>query len=305
MPINYSDHQLKLSLRGSKVLIVDDQLLSIIVLRKILSVHFNIVTASSGEEAISICKRSPPDIILLDINMEGMSGIETCLKLKNTSETQSIPVIFVTSFENQEEECWEAGAVDYIKKPINPETLFRRVRAHITMKIQHDLLNQKVFLDDLTKVFNRRYFDAHFSKMERSALREKVDYALLLIDIDYFKQYNDIYGHVQGDTVLNLVAQTITNSLQRPTDFVARYGGEEFVVVLPHTSIEGAICVADKIKKNVIDLGILHKYSEYEFVTISIGGSTLQPYESNKNTLQLADEKMYESKKQGRNQVCF
>ncbi|MEL0638989.1 diguanylate cyclase [Pseudoalteromonas aliena] len=305
MPINYSDHQLKLSLRGSKVLIVDDQLLSIIVLRKILSVHFNIVTASSGEEAISVCKQNPPDIILLDINMEGMSGIETCLKLKNTSETQSIPVIFVTSFENQEEECWEAGAVDFIKKPINPETLFRRVRAHITMKLQHDLLNQKVFLDDLTKVFNRRYFDAHFSKMERSALREKVDYALLLIDIDYFKQYNDIYGHVQGDTVLNLVAQTITNSLQRPTDFVARYGGEEFVVVLPHTSIEGAICVADKIKKNVIDLGILHKYSEYEFVTISIGGSTLQPYESNKNTLQLADEKMYESKKQGRNQVCF
>lgn len=305
MPINYSDHQLKLSLRGSKVLIVDDQLLSIIVLRKILSVHFNIVTANSGEEAISVCKQNPPDIILLDINMEGMSGIETCLKLKNTSETQSIPVIFVTSFENQEEECWEAGAVDFIKKPINPETLFRRVRAHITMKLQHDLLNQKVFLDDLTKVFNRRYFDAHFSKMERSALREKVDYALLLIDIDYFKQYNDIYGHVQGDTVLNLVAQTITNSLQRPTDFVARYGGEEFVVVLPHTSIEGAICVADKIKKNVIDLGILHKYSEYEFVTISIGGSTLQPYESNKNTLQLADEKMYESKKQGRNQVCF
>ena len=179
-------------------------------------------------------------------------------------------------------ECWEAGAVDFIKKPINTETLFRRVRAHITLKLQHDLLNQKVFLDDLTKVFNRRYFDAHFSKMERSALREKVDYALLLIDIDYFKQYNDLYGHVQGDTVLNLVAQTITNSLQRPTDFVARYGGEEFVVVLPHTSTEGAICVADKIKKNIIDLKILHEYSEYGFVTISIGGSTLQPYESNK-----------------------
>ena len=141
--------------------------------------------------------------------------------------------------------------------------------------------------------------------MERSALREKVDYALLLIDIDYFKQYNDIYGHVQGDTVLNLVAQTITNSLQRPTDFVARYGGEEFVVVLPHTSTEGAICVADKIKQNVADLEILHKYSEYDFVTISIGGATLQPYVNNKNTLQIADEKMYESKMQGRNKVCF
>ena len=259
MPINYSDHQLKLSLKNSKVLVVDDQLLGLIVLKKILSEHFSVTTTSCGEDAIEICKHNPPDIILLDINMEGMSGIETCLKLKNISETQDIPVIFVTSSENQEEECWEAGAVDFIKKPTNSETLYRRVRAHITMKLQHDLLNQKVFLDDLTKVFNRRYFDAHFSKMERSALREKVDYALLLIDIDYFKQYNDLYGHVQGDTVLNLVAQTITNSLQRPTDFVARYGGEEFVVVLPHTSIEGAICVADKIKQNVVDLGILHR----------------------------------------------
>ncbi|MBH0021060.1 diguanylate cyclase [Pseudoalteromonas sp. SWXJ133] len=305
MPINYSDHQLKLSLKNSKVLVVDDQLLSLIVLKKILSEHFNVITAGSGEEAIEICNVDVPDIVLLDINMGGMSGIETCLKLKNNTETQDTPVIFVTSFENEEEECWEAGAVDFIKKPIKTETLFRRVRAHITLKLQHDLLNQKVFLDDLTQVFNRRYFDAHFNKMERSALREKVDYALLLIDIDYFKQYNDIYGHVQGDKVLNLVAQTITNSLQRPADFVARYGGEEFVVVLPHTSTEGAICVADKIKKNIIDLKILHEYSEYGFVTISIGGSTLQPYESNKNTLQIADEKMYESKMQGRNQVCF
>ena len=287
MPINYSDHQLKLSLKNSKVLIVDDQLLSLIVLKKILSEHFNVTTAGSGEEAIEICNVNVPDIVLLDISMGGMSGIDTCLKLKNNTETQDIPVIFVTSFENEEEECWEAGAVDFIKKPIIKETLFRRVRAHITLKLQHDLLNQKVFLDDLTKVFNRRYFDAHFSKMERSALREKVDYALLLIDIDYFKQYNDIY------------------SLQRPTDFVARYGGEEFVVVLPHTSTEGAICVADKIKQNVADLEILHKYSEYDFVTISIGGATLQPYVNNKNTLQIADEKMYESKMQGRNKVCF
>ena len=103
MPINYSDHQLKLSLKKSKVLVVDDQLLSLIVLKKILSEHFNVATAGSGEEAIEICNADVPDIILLDINMGGMSGIETCLKLKNNTETQDIPVIFVTSFENEEE----------------------------------------------------------------------------------------------------------------------------------------------------------------------------------------------------------
>ena len=137
MPINYSDHQLKLSLKNSKVLIVDDQLLSLIVLKKILSEHFNVTTAGSGEEAIEICNVNVPDIVLLDISMGGMSGIDTCLKLKNNTETQDIPVIFVTSFENEEEECWEAGAVDFIKKPIVKETLFRRVRAHITLSLIH------------------------------------------------------------------------------------------------------------------------------------------------------------------------
>lgn len=305
MPLNYTDSELKLSLKSSSVLIVDDQLLSVIVLKRILAEHFNVITANSGEEAIEVCKINAPDIILLDITMGGMSGIEMCLKLKTTPESQDIPVIFVTSFENQETACWEAGAVDFVKKPINPETLFRRVRAHITIKLQQDLLSQKVYLDDLTKVFNRRYFDAHFKKVELSALREKSDYALLLIDIDYFKQYNDIYGHIQGDNALRLVAQTLTNSLQRPSDFVARYGGEEFIVVLPNTSSEGALCVAEKLKKNIIDLGILHKYSEFNFLTVSIGGSTLQPHRNNKSTLDLADKKLYKAKDLGRNQVCF
>ncbi|WP_372810288.1 GGDEF domain-containing protein, partial [Pseudoalteromonas nigrifaciens] len=132
------------------------------------------------------------------------------------------------------------------------------------------------------------------------------EYALLLMDIDYFKQYNDIYGHVEGDVVLHLVAQTIANSLQRPSDFVARYGGEEFVVVLPHTNEEGARCVAEKIKNNIYGLGVLHKYSEFEFVTISIGGATLlQSDEGNMDILQRADKKMYAAKAQGRNTVCF
>ena len=306
MPLNYADSDLKLSLKTSKVLIVDDQLLSIIVLKKILSKHFIVNTANSGEEAVEICKSNTPDIVLLDISMDGICGIETCLKLKTTTQTQDIPVIFVTSFENQEEDCWEAGAVDFIQKPINPETLYRRVRAHLTIKLQHDLLSQKVFLDDLTKVFNRRYFDTHINKIQLSALRENAEYALLLMDIDYFKQYNDIYGHVEGDVVLHLVAQTIANSLQRPSDFVARYGGEEFVVVLPHTNEEGARCVAEKIKNNIYGLGVLHKYSEFEFVTISIGGATLlQSDEGNMDILQRADKKMYAAKAQGRNTVCF
>jgi len=305
MPINYSDHALQLSLKSSKVLIVEDQLLTLIVLRKALSDRFNVMTSRSGEEAIDLCKLDPPDLILLDINLEGINGIETCLKLKNTYETHDIPVIFITSLESEEGACWEAGAVDFIKKPTNPETLFRRVRAHLMIKAQHDLLNQKVFIDDLTQIYNRRYFDTHFIKIEQSALRENADCALLLIDIDYFKQYNDTYGHVQGDAVLNLVAQTITKSLQRPADFVSRFGGEEFVVVLPHTGNKGANCVADKIKNNVMQLGILHKHSEHEFVTISIGGATLQTRDNSKNTLQLADERMYQSKFQGRNQVSF
>jgi len=301
----FANSKLRLNLMNSKVLIVDDQPLSLIVMKKILSKNFLVTTVNSGEKAIEMCELEAPDLILLDIAMDGISGIETCNWLKKNDRTKNIPVIFVTSFENQEDACWEAGGVDFINKPIKPKTLFKRVRAHLTIKIQHDLLLQKVFFDDLTQVFNRRYFNAHADKVELNALREKKDYALLLIDIDYFKQYNDIYGHVQGDVVLKLIAKTITNSLHRPTDFVARYGGEEFVVVLPNTSENGALHVAESIKSNVLKLGILHKHSEFNFITISIGGATLCPHKENKNILEIADKKLYQSKVNGRNQVCF
>jgi diguanylate cyclase (GGDEF)-like protein len=305
MPLKLSDSKLQLSLKGAKVLVVDDQKLSLIVLEKRLSQHFLVSTASSGEEALEQCKTQTPDLILLDISMEGINGIETCRQFKTNTATKNIPVIFVTSLENAESQCWDAGAVDFITKPVNPDTLYQRVRVHLTIKLQHDLLVKQVFLDGLTNVFNRRYFDAHFDKVELSALREKLDYGLLLIDIDYFKQFNDIYGHLQGDNILSLVAETITNCLHRPTDFVARYGGEEFAVVLPNTSEAGALYVAEKIKNSINALCIPHEFSEHQFLTISIGGATLKPYTKDKNTVEIADKELYKSKAQGRNKINF
>ncbi|WP_372763281.1 diguanylate cyclase [Pseudoalteromonas sp.] len=305
MPLNYADNEVSLSLNKSKVLIVDDQLLSLVVLKKILMQYFIVSTVNSGEEAIERCKTDTPDIILLDISMGGMSGVATCQQLKATMNTQHIPVIFVTSLESEESDCWEAGAVDFIKKPINPETVFRRVRAHLTIKLQHDLLSQKVFLDELTQVYNRRYFEAHVNKVAKSAMRDDTQYALLFIDIDYFKQYNDTYGHMQGDNVLSAIAQTIISNIKRPADFVARYGGEEFVVVLPQTAREGALCVAEKIQQHIAQLAIAHQHSEFKVVSVSIGGATSQPNESEKSLLQRADKKMYQAKIHGRNQACF
>ncbi|MBQ4833281.1 diguanylate cyclase [Pseudoalteromonas sp. MMG010] len=305
MKLNTGLGKIQLNLDNAKVLIVDDQPLSLIVLKKRLSEHFSVSTASSGEDALLQVKNDIPDIILLDISMDGMSGIQTCIEFKNNELTHEIPIIFVTSLQHEETQCWDAGAVDFVTKPINPETLYQRVRSHLTIKFQHDILLKQVFLDGLTNVFNRRYFDSHFEKVELHALREKTDYAVLLIDIDYFKQFNDIYGHLQGDNALIRVAKTITDSLLRPQDFVARYGGEEFVVVLPNTSSEGAKYVAEKIKCNIESLAIEHQFSEHDYLTISIGGATFKSFNDNQQTIEIADKLLYKAKSEGRNRIHF
>lgn len=306
MPISKLNDEAEVDLSQSKILVVDDQPINIQTIYNILSDEYVVLAATSGKDAFDVCEENIPDLILLDVIMPGMSGLEFCQMLKQRADTKGIPVIFVTSINQQEEEneCWLCGGIDFITKPVNPMTLKNRVKAQLTLKYQKDLLLKLVYVDGLTSIFNRRYFDMHIEKIGNEVQRSQRDTAILMIDIDYFKLYNDKYGHVLGDETLKDVALLIQNALQRPADFVSRYGGEEFVVVLPETDVVGAVVVAERIRSRLLQEQIEHLASEYKVVTASIGISTFLTCIAEQYTvIEDADANLYDAKKGGRNKV--
>lgn len=291
-------------LSEAKVLVVDDQVMNIQSINALLANNYTILVATNGEDAIQVAQEQSPDLILMDVVMPGMSGKEACMKLKSIDVTANIPVIFITtvSAEKDENECWESGGVDFIAKPYNPNTLKNRVRAHLELKYQKDMLLQMAYSDGLTGVYNRRYFDEHYSKLLRAAYRNNKPLSLMILDIDYFKKFNDSYGHIEGDEALKAVANCLSESLNRPSDFCARYGGEEFVVMLPDTNLEGAKHVTQNIIESVNRLSIANEASEYGVLSLSIGvvcldGNNLKE----QDMLELADNCLYQAKEQGRN----
>ncbi len=304
--INLLDKSTELNLSRSTILIVDDQPMNIQIVDKILSNDYKLMAATSGDLAIEVCNENPPDLILLDVVMPNMSGIETCVILKQRLATAEIPIIFVTSCDRQDEEndCWENGGVDFINKPINPTTLKNRVKAHLTLKYQRDMLNGLVYIDYLTEIYNRRYFEEHISRLESNANREKKDMALVLVDLDYFKTFNQEYGDIRGDKALKEVAQSIQSSIMRPTDFVARLGGGIFAVVLPNTDLSGALSVAIKVKRAVFSNQIPHPQSPFKYLSVSIGISTVFTAQEQMVTLiDHAEYYLYQAKENGRH-VC-
>jgi diguanylate cyclase (GGDEF)-like protein len=265
--------------------------------------------ATSGAKALALCKEDPPDLILLDIVMPGMDGHEICARLKADEATRDIPVIFVTSQSDAEEETkgLELGAIDFIAKPVNPAVVRARVKTHLTLKAQSDLLRQMVFIDGLTGVANRRCFDERLDTEWQRAARNASPLALLLLDVDHFKRFNDRYGHQVGDECLRRVASAVKGGLLRPGDMVARYGGEEFACILPGTDFEGALAMGTGIEQAVRGLQIEHADSDVSAaVTVSIGVSTSLPDRDDDpaRLLALADAQLYRAKHSGRGRVC-
>ena len=163
-------------------------------------------------------------------------------------------------------------------------------------------------IDGLTEIANRRYFDQYLATQWKRLQREKQTLSLIIIDIDYFKRYNDTYGHLVGDKTIKLVAKTLTNSIKRSSDLAARYGGEEFAIILPNTNTEGAKQVANKIAREMAQLAIIHQNSLVNpYVTLSMGISTMIPNpEQNPQTLiNQADNALYSAKNQGRNCIVI
>lgn len=291
------------------VLVVDDQPSNIQLIYQLLKDDYEILMATSGQQAISVCQQHRPDLILMDVIMPDMSGWEACRVLKNTSEIGNTPVMFITALTGEDDEnaCWDAGAVDFLTKPINANTLKHRVKAHLTLKHQSDLLRSLAYMDGLTGISSRRHFDQYMEAQVAQAFRKQTPLSVLLLDIDYFKQYNDRFGHLAGDDCLRHVAKVIKSCTLRPTDLCARYGGEEFVMVLPDTDQNGLTHIAQRLKQTLEDSAVSHPCSPTELLTVSAGGATYLPTKtmcSAEQLLILADTLLYQAKAQGRNQSC-
>jgi diguanylate cyclase (GGDEF)-like protein len=197
--------------------------------------------------------------------------------------------------------------VDFIAKPVNPDVVRARVKTHLTLKFQSDLLRQLVFLDGLTGVFNRRYFDQQIATEWARAGRSNAPLSLILLDVDFFKLFNDRYGHQAGDDALRVVASTLKNALRRPADLVARFGGEEFACILPETSHDDAIVIAYDLERKVRELGIPHLSSTVDsMITISVGLATRTVGTGTEvsDLIGLADNLLYKAKHTGRGRVC-
>jgi diguanylate cyclase (GGDEF)-like protein len=292
------------------ILIVDDTPINIQLLAEALRTDYRVKVAASGPAAFDVIARhGVPDLVLLDIMMPVMDGYEVCRKLKADPATMNIPVIFVSAKADavDEEFGLRLGAVDYITKPFNLPIVSARVQNHINLKKKADLLESLAMLDGLTHIPNRRRFDEFLDTEWKRAKRSGRPIALIMADIDHFKEYNDHYGHGAGDAALKKVAQALVDASQRPADLVARYGGEEFVALLPETDFEGVRLMAERLRAVVESLHILHEYSDAaRWVTISVGFAYEEPADerSVNALLEQADRMLYRAKEEGRNRCC-
>ena len=292
-----------------KLLLVDDQPMNIRVLHQLFRYDCDVHMATGGEQAIEVCKALLPDLILLDVVMEGMDGHEVCRRLKADPLTQDIPIIFLSANGEEDDEAigLELGAVDYIGKPFNPMIVRARVKTHLTLKRQGDYLRSMAMLDGLTGVANRRKLEARLEAAWSQACRDNGPLSLILIDVDHFKKYNDHYGHQRGDQCLRRLAMALAATLNRPYDLLARYGGEEFACLLPDTDLAGAERVAQKMLAAVAELRIEHLASEVgSQVSLSLGAATVLASDrlTPQELLRRADEQLYLAKAGGRARVC-
>ena len=320
---------------ATRLLLVDDHPENLVILQAVLKNQgYEMETALSGIQALELMASNSFDLILLDVMMPEVDGFEVCRRLKDDPETQGIPIIFITAKTDFESvvQGYELGAVDYVTKPFNPAILRVRVKNQLRLrKAEQDLkqtverLEQEVayrldaeralrerekelerfaMLDGLTQIGNRRRFDDYLTFQWANKKRAKQPISMILLDIDFFKQFNDNYGHQAGDAALQGVARSLQRSLKRPEDVACRYGGEEFAIILPNTPMEGAIHLAHRLTGVMEELNIPHEFSSVKpYLTVSMGVSSMIPDDENSSELliQVSDVRLYEAKDTGRN----
>ncbi len=320
------------------ILIVDDSADSRVLVKRLLEKNgfSEVITAETAFAAFDLlgmdrpaCVATRIDLILMDVIMPDMDGIEACRLIKANRCLKDIPIIVITASDITEtlERAFTAGAMDFITKPVKPLELKARVLSALKIKYEIDQrkareaelvkvleelenanreLSRLSSLDGLTGIANRRHFEQIYDMEWRRAARTGSELSVLFLDLDFFKYYNDTYGHQEGDDCLKQVAATAGRVLKRPGDLLARYGGEEFVVILPETSIAGAVEVAAAIRQAIERCNIPHSASPVAaHVTVSVGvaGGRVTQEDKPSDFIARADKALYEAKHSGRNRV--
>ncbi len=313
------------------LLIVDAELDRLSALQTLLTEarRWNVAAASTVVEALRIVESGGIQLVLADLMAPGMGGLELCRQIAMRPEFCHLPVVMLVSPEDraQVNGIYEAGACDYIMRPLHLDEVVARVGAVLRSREQilrraaceqqlvianrkleadNQWLQRQSLVDAVTGVANRRSFDQTLDRVWRSGTRHDFPVALIMIDVDFFKRYNDRLGHPAGDACLERLANGLVNGLKRPDDFVARYGGEEFAAILPRTDLAGASAVAERLRREILNLGIFHPASPIgSCVTISQGVACRRPEISltPSSVIAAADQALYEAKRLGRNRL--
>jgi diguanylate cyclase (GGDEF)-like protein len=293
------------AVRNARVLIVDDEPANIHGLAAALGANYDLRFATGGERALALTAELAFDLVLLDVVMPGLDGYEVLRRLKADAATRDVPVIFVTSKDDvaDEERGFALGAVDYIAKPISAPIVRARVRTHLELKRQRDLLEQRALVDPLTGVANRRGFDEALERRWQASLRERVPLLLVLLDVDHFKLYNDHYGHGAGDDCLRRIGAALNATFDKPGELAARVGGEEFALLLPGGGGDAPLA---RLLDAIRGLAIPHAHSAATTrVSVSAGAIEAVPTatDSPRTLLEAADKLLYQAKREGRNRA--
>jgi two-component system cell cycle response regulator len=325
--------------RAPSILVADDEPVNLALIKRRLEwEHYQIHTAEDGRAAVELAKRLRPDLIILDVMMPIMDGLQACRLIKEDSTTRDIPVIFLSALDDTATKVsgLSLGANDYISKPFRVEELLARVAVALRLKLERDELRRNTeearlraeaasemsVTDALTGLLNRYGLQRALQRELTEAREAARPLSCLLIDVDFFKRVNDTYGHAAGDTALMQMARLLLDNVRHPaerddetreaerragatfprSDVVCRYGGEEFLVLAPETSLDGALALAEKIRLSAA--ARLFGDGERVFeLTVSVGASQLLPGESGNDMIARADEALYQAKQAGRNRV--
>jgi diguanylate cyclase (GGDEF)-like protein len=298
---------------SASIVIVDDDPVAIQLIRKALAEYGDVRFATNGADAFRVIQARVPDLILLDGDMPGENGFQLCERLKREEALRDVPVIFVTAHNDLhfETQALSIGAADFIPKPVSAPRVQLRVKLHLQLKHQIEQLRTLANTDALTQLANRRVLLDTLERECARAMRTGSPVSLLLIDVDFFKLYNDAYGHPAGDRCLEEIAKVLAAAARRPLDLAARHGGEEFALALPDTTRDGALHVAEAVRTALAGEAIEHRASRIaDRVTLSIGGCTWLPkartaghHSAHKALLAVADRALYVAKEQGRDRV--
>lgn len=290
------------------VLIVDDEPTNLQLLSNQLRGEYLVLVAKSGHQALHRLENNNVDLVLLDIVMPDMDGYEVIYAIKENPQFKNIPVIFISSRTESEEEIkgLRLGAVDYIGKPFQPAIVQARVRTHMALKRRTELLDKISHVDGLTELDNRRRFDERLDYEWNRSKRTGSPLSVIMIDVDYFKRFNDTAGHIAGDECLRKVARVLEQLVYRSTDEVARYGGEEFAIIAPEADFEGISVLANRCVEEVAKLQYPHPDSPVsQHLSISAGSATvynIDPESPCEDIVAAADAQLYIAKENGRNQ---